>query len=123
MKENLAYMPTKAEEKLIEVLVNPEHKQKNVIEVCEIAGISQRHYYDIFKKAEFVTHYKQISFDLVRQSIMPVLSSVIKEAKAGSFQHSKMILEMADMYTEKRKHEHSGETGVKIINDIPRNRS
>lgn len=102
-KENLAYKPTKAELKLLEVLVNPEHKEKNVVDICEIAGISQRHYYDIFKKQAFIEYYKQKSFDLVKQSVMPILNAVVKEAKAGSYHHAKLILEMGDMYTEKVK--------------------
>lgn len=106
VKENLAYKPTKAEEKLLEVLVNPEHKEKPVVEICEIAGISQRHYYDIFKKEEFIEYYKKCSFELVKQVVMPVLNAVVKEAKAGSYNHAKMILEMAQMYTEKREIKH-----------------
>lgn len=113
MEQNRTYMPTKAEEKLLEVLVNPENKDKTVSEICALANIGRRTYYDIFKKTEFVNYYQQLSFELVKQAVMPVINSVAKEAKAGSFQHSKMILEMAQMYTEKIKQEHSG--GVSIV--------
>lgn len=102
-KENLAYKPTTGEEKLLEILVNPEHKGKTVVKLCEIAEISQRHYYDIFKKPEFVEYYKQKSFELVKQSVMPVINAVVEQAKTGSYQHAKLILEMADMYTEKKE--------------------
>ncbi len=72
-------------------------------------------YYDAFAKPGFVALYKQMSLDLVKQAIMPVVHALAKEARRGSYQHQKMLLEMADMYIEKTRTEVSGRDGGPIL--------
>lgn len=93
---------TESEIKLLEVLTNPEYRMKSIKEICLIAGISRATYYRAFEKPEFQAIYKQQSKALVDQSIAPVLNTFVREALRGSFQHGKVLLEMAGLYSEKQ---------------------
>ncbi|MFA5153983.1 MAG: phBC6A51 family helix-turn-helix protein [Clostridia bacterium] len=96
------YQPTPAEIKLMEVLLNPEHRMKSVTDICKTANISRQHYYNIVKKQEFNELCKQTATDLVKAEILPLIYTGIKEAKRGSFQHWKVLMEMAGLYSEKQ---------------------
>ena len=95
------YQPTEAEQKLLEVLLSPEHRLKSIKDICIIAGISRMAYYRAFEKPDFQSLYKNQSKALVDQSIAPILNTFVREALRGSFQHGKVILEMAGLYSEK----------------------
>lgn len=95
------YKPTEKEKNLLEVLLNPEYRMKSITDICKAAKCSRNIYYDAFAKPEFVELYKQYSNDLVKQSVAPVINAFIREAQRGSFNHGKMLLEMAGMYTDK----------------------
>jgi len=97
------YTLTLKEEALIEVLTNPEHRMKSVTDICKIANCTRTTYYEAFSKPGFVEIYKKRSMDLVKQCVAPVLNTFIREAQRGSFQHGKVLLEMADIYTEKQQ--------------------
>lgn len=112
------YKPTKAEAKLLEVMLNPAYRLKSISEVCEIAGISRRQYYNIFAKPEFVDHYKQESKALASKHIGQVLNAFVKEASRGSFQHGKVLLEMAGLYQETTRKEVTGAGGAPIENNV-----
>ncbi|MNW61880.1 hypothetical protein D3C74_399700 [compost metagenome] len=45
--------------------------------------------------------YNKRSVDLVKQSVASVLNTFVREAQRGSFQHGKVVLEMAGLYAEK----------------------
>ena len=47
------YKPTAVEEKLIEVLLNPNCLGKSITEICEMAGVSRKSYYVSIKKDGF----------------------------------------------------------------------
>lgn len=115
-KDNL----TNAEQALLEVLLSPENRMKSVTEVCKLAKIERMTYYRAFQKPEFVKIYKDRSVDLVKQNVASVINTFIREAQRGSFQHGKVILEMAGVYTEKSDISLHGDVGVTIVNDIPR---
>jgi hypothetical protein len=101
-EQNLTkYEPTEKEKNLLEVLINPENRMKSITDICKLAKCSRTIYYEAFDKPEFIEIYKQQSTDLVRQNIAPILNAFIKQAQRGSFQHGKILLEMAGMYTEK----------------------
>ena len=95
------YMPTEGEKKLLETLLSPEHRMKSITDVCKLAGVSRFLYYDSFKKPGFQAIYKSQSKALVDQAVAPVLNTFVREALRGSFQHGKVILEMAGLYSEK----------------------
>lgn len=92
---------TEKEKNLLEVLINPENRMKSITDICKLAKCTRPVYYDAFAKPEFVEIYKQYSNDLVKQSVASVLNTFIREAQRGSFQHGKVILEMAGMYNDK----------------------
>lgn len=95
------YEPTEKEKNLLEVLLNPENRMKSITDVCKLAKCSRPVYYEAFSKPEFVELYNKQSVDLVKQSVASVLNTFIREAQRGSFQHGKVILEMAGLYAEK----------------------
>jgi len=105
------YRPTTGELKLLEVLLNPEFRNKSVTEICSIAGVSRQTYYRAFEKPQFVALYESRAKDLVRAAVGPVINAFVKAAKEGSYPHGKVILEMAGLYAEPRKVEHAGEGG------------
>jgi len=74
---------------------------KSITDICKLAKCTRPVYYDAFAKPEFVEIYKQGSVDLVKQSVGSILNTFIREAQRGSFQHGKVLLEMAGVYTEK----------------------
>lgn len=106
------YMPTEKEKILLEVLLNPDYRMKSITDICKAAKCSRNVYYDAFAKQGFVDLYKNQSTDLVKQSIAPVINTFIREAQRGSFQHGKVILEMAGVYTEKSDMKVSGSLEV-----------
>lgn len=118
------YKPTRKERALIEALSDPANKNKNVSELCQVAGISREWYYKLMQKPEFVAYYKKVQFEVVKSSIAKVLSAAIDFAinDPKCHQDRKMILEMADMYTEKIKQEMTGENGspLQVVFNIPR---
>ena len=95
------YIPTEGEKRLLDVLLNPEYRTKSITDICKLAACSRFLYYDAFKKPGFQAIYKSQSKALVDQSIAPVLNTFVREALRGSFQHGKVILEMAGLYSEK----------------------
>ncbi len=103
---------TKAEQCLLEALLNPENRMKSVADICKAAKVDRSTYYRAFQKPEFVEIYKQQSVDLVKQSVASVLNTFIREAQRGSFQHGKVILEMAGIYAEKSDVKVSGTVNV-----------
>jgi hypothetical protein len=108
------YKPTKAEQALLDVLLNPENRMKSVADVCKIAKIDRTTYYRAFAKPDFVEIYRQSAIDLVKQNVAPVLNTFIREAQRGSFQHGKILLEMAGVYVENAKVEHSGQINTNV---------
>jgi hypothetical protein len=106
------YTPTEGEKRLLDVLLNPEYRTKSITDICKIAACSRFLYYDSFKKPGFQELYKAQSKALVDQSIAPVLNTFVREALRGSFQHGKVILEMAGLYSEKSQLEITGEINV-----------
>lgn len=105
------YEPTKAEQKLLEVLLNPEHRLKSITEICAIADIERGTYYNAFRKPEFVAHYQAEALEMVKHDVGPILNAYRKEAKRGSVQHGNVLLEMAGLYTPKKRQEITGANG------------
>ena len=96
------YKPTPAEKKLLEVLVNPEHLGKTVMAICKVAGISRFKYYDAMKKEPFRKLVNDTTMDLIKGKASDVLNAAYKYALTEKgFQDRKMILTIADIYTDK----------------------
>jgi hypothetical protein len=112
------YIPTEKENNLLQVLLNPEHRMKSITDICKIANCSRQTYYESFAKPGFKQLYENKSKELIKQSVGPVVNTFIREAQRGSFQHGKVILEMAGMYVEKQKTEITGEDGNPVKVDL-----
>ncbi|WP_059050830.1 phBC6A51 family helix-turn-helix protein [Paenibacillus senegalimassiliensis] len=108
---------TRSEQALLEALLNPENRIKSVTDICKIAKVDRATYYRAFAKPHFAELYNRRSVDLVKQSVASVLNTFVREAQRGSFQHGKVVLEMAGVYTEKSDVRHSGHvsTDVEIV--------
>ena len=75
---------------------------KSITDICKLAKCTRPVYYEAFAKPGFVEIHNKYSVDLVKQSVSSVLNTFIREAQRGSFQHGKVILEMAGLYAEKQ---------------------
>ena len=101
LQNQTKYKPTEKEKALLEVLINPDYRMKSITDICKIAKCSRFTYYEAFSKPDFVDEYNRRSADLVKQSVGSVLNTFIREAQRGSFQHGKIVLEMAGLYNDK----------------------
>lgn len=108
------YVPTRVEKALLDVLLNPKFRLKPVTVICKEANCSRTAYYNSMSNPKFKEYYKEMSVRLVEASIGPVVNSFVLEAKKGSYNHGKIILEMAGLYSDKKKIELSGETTVNV---------
>lgn len=114
------YQPTEKEKILLELLLTPEHRTKSITEICRLACCTRTIYYDAFKKPAFNALYESKTRELVKQSIGPVINTFVREALRGSFQHGKVILEMAGLYSEKSTLELTGEVNILTPEDRQR---
>jgi hypothetical protein len=112
------YTPTPTEERLIETLLDPANRMKNVTEICNIVDCERVTYYRAFEKPGFVELYTMKSQELAKKYLGQVMSAFVREAVRGSYQHGKILLEMAGAYKEKSQLEHTGE--IQVIFNIPR---
>lgn len=105
---------TPAQARLLEVLLDPANRLRSVTDVCQMAEITRDTYYQAFKRPMFVKRYEEQSKDLALRHAGPVMNAFVREATRGSFQHGKVILEMAGLYTPKEKMELTGKDGGPI---------
>jgi len=110
---------TEKEKNLLEVLLNPENRMKSITDICKLAKCTRPVYYEAFSKPSFLEVYKSRSVDIVKQSLSSIINTFVREAQRGSFQHGKVLLEMAGVYTEAENVNLTG-GNVVIVNDIPR---
>lgn len=116
-QKHTKYKPTEKEKILLEILINPDYRMKSITDICKAAKCSRDVYYKAFAKTEFVELYKELSESLVKQSIAPVINAFIREAQRGSFNHGKVLLEMAGLYN--KKDEDDTKT-INLIHSVPR---
>jgi hypothetical protein len=105
---------TPTEKRLIEALLDPNNRFKSITEICDTAKCSRNTYYRAFNKPHFREEYKRQAAALSERHLGQVMNAFVREATRGSFQHGRVLLEMAGVYTEKSKHEHSGPDGGPI---------
>ncbi len=91
------YEPTVKEAALLEVLLNPDNRRKSIKDLCQIANCSRQVYYEAFAKPSFQTFYESKAKDLIREAVVPIVNTFIKEALMGSYQHGRTVLEMAGL--------------------------
>jgi len=108
VQKSTKYEPTPCEQRILEALLNPENRLKKVTEICRIAEVDRKTYYKAFNKPEFIDLVEDESRRLVLAAVLPIVHTFVKEAKKGSYQHGKVLLEMAGLYCEKKELELSG---------------
>ena len=108
------YELSTAGKKLLEALADPENRNKSITDLCQVAGVSRDTYYKAFKKPEFIERYEILCRDLVKHSLAPIVNACIKEAKDGSYQHIRIVLEMGGLYTPRQLNELTGKDGGPI---------
>lgn len=97
------YIPTPAEQKLLEVLCNPDSLGKTVTDICSEANVSRDVYYDAIKKEGFYELRNKFLMDIIKAGVGDIIQATIKYGKenAKNAQDRKMILTMAGMYSDK----------------------
>jgi hypothetical protein len=78
-------------------------KPKTQRAIAEELGVHESTLSDWKKLPGWRDAVNTLALDLVRDDVPDVLASTRREAKKGSFQHQKMILEMVGLYTERRE--------------------
>jgi flagellar motor component MotA len=103
--DNNKYIPTPAEKKLLEVLINPEHYQKNITEICSIAEVDRTVYYNAMKKADFIDFYNRMMRELLKGKAQEVIKATYTFAVSNPKNHQdrKLLLEMIGEYTPKQE--------------------
>ena len=117
-QKSTKYKPTEKEKTLLEVLINPDYRMKSITDICKAAKCTRNIYYTAFAKPEFVEIYKELSESIVKQSIAPVINAFVREAKRGSFNHGKVLLEMAGLYN--KKDDDDDTKTINLIHSVPR---
>jgi hypothetical protein len=98
-----SYIPTVGETKVLQAMLNPENAGLSVTDLCKAAQTSRDTFYNAMKKPEFVNLYRNTALDVIKTEIYPLVKVGIREAKRGSFQHWKVLMEMTGMHTEKQE--------------------
>jgi len=92
---------TPAQERLLRVLTNPESYAKKVKEVCKLANIPPNTYYRLMKNPDFQAKLRATHIYHFISDLPDILKRILEQAKEGSIQHQKLILELVGFYTPK----------------------
>jgi hypothetical protein len=95
------YRPTVAEKKLLEVLLNPEHRFKSVTEICGLAKIDRKTYYNSYDKEAFCKYAESKIDKLIDKNYASIIHGSIHSAARGDAAHTKIMLQMKGKLVEK----------------------
>lgn len=95
------FKPTLAQERLLEVLLNPDHRLKSVTDICSLAPCTRKVYYAAFKKPEFIDYYMKESKRMISKAYAGIINASIRQALRGDATHAKMLLNMTGDYVDK----------------------
>ena len=116
------YKPTVAELRLLNVLLNPDHRLKSVTEICSLAPCTRKVYYYAFKKEKFVDYYIKESKQMISKAYAGIINASIRQALRGDATHAKMLLNMTGDYVDKMafpdKHGNPQPVGTTITNTV-----
>lgn len=108
------YNPTIKEMDLLNILLDPFHRMSSITKVCQMAGVSRKTYYEMFRKPEFQAFYRAALLEVVKQYGGQLVNIGIREARKGSFPHWKVLMEMGGFYGEKKDVNLDGEIQIKV---------
>lgn len=100
-QKDTKYQPTLAQKKLLEVLLNPEHRLKTITEICNIADIERVTYYRSFENENFCKLFEKESKALIRKAKAAIINSSIRQAVRGDAAHTKLLLTMSGDYADR----------------------
>ncbi|WAW14409.1 phBC6A51 family helix-turn-helix protein [Peptostreptococcus equinus] len=119
MTKDDIYGLTKAETRLLEVLVNPESVGKSVKYICEQAKISRNTYYKVMKKEKFKHIVKDSVLESMRGNVASILNATyINALSPKGHQDRKLLLSMLGIYSEKQDVNAINNTVTVIHDDI-----
>ncbi len=86
---------------LLEMLMNPDNLKKSVTDICVMAEISRKTYYNDFKDPIFLKALEKARENLLSSAVLPVIHKMKEAALGKSFNDRKLLLEMAGAHTPK----------------------
>lgn len=95
------YRPNVSERKLLEVLLNPEYRFKNITEICDIAKVNRKSYYRAFEKEGFCKYVERETDRLIDKSYAAMINASIRQATRGDAAHLKIMLQMKGKLVER----------------------
>lgn len=95
------YKPTIPQQRLLEVLLNPEHRLKSITEICNIAKVERMTYYRAFKNEDFCKYFDRESSALIRKAKASIINASIRAAQRGEAAHTKLLLTMTGDYADR----------------------
>jgi hypothetical protein len=101
-QKSTEYRPTVAEKRLLEILLNPEHRLKSVTEICGLAKCDRHIYYTAFEKEAFLGYYTKQSKALIKKAHSGIINASIRAALRGDSAHTKILLSMTGDYAERK---------------------
>jgi hypothetical protein len=104
MTKNNKYIPTTAEQKLLEVLCNTESLGKSITDICTQADISRNVYYEAIKKPEFFDYRNELLKDVIKAGIGDIINASMKYAKDNprNYQDRLLIAKIAEFYKDEQ---------------------
>ena len=88
---------TKKQEQLLQVLANPEHKNKSIKEICVLANISEQYFYQLRRYPSFIERVKAEIGGMIVASAPQIVQAFTDKAKRGSYEHGKYLLQAIDI--------------------------
>jgi len=101
-QKSTTYRPTLAEKRLLEVLLDPDHRLKSVTDICGVAKCDRHVYYTAFNKPAFVDYYTKESKALIKKAHSGIINASIRQALQGDAAHTKILLTMAGDYADRQ---------------------
>ena len=103
------YVPTGAQRKLLEAMLNPDNFALNDMKLSKVAGVSRETLRLSRKNEEFMEYYFQASLDALRGKVGNILqASAVYALSPEGFQDRKMLLTMTGLYADKQETKLSG---------------
>lgn len=98
------YIPTPAEKKLIENLVNPENYGKSITDICSLSDCSRTVYYDAIKKSEFIDYLNKLTIEVLKSKVNDVIAATYKFAttEKRNSQDRMMLLKMTKVLKDEQ---------------------
>lgn len=91
------YKPSRAECRLLDVLLDPGSRRLTITDICKKAGTCRPTYYKAMDNEEFVNLLKEASKGLLNKHLGTLVNVAIREAIKGNFAFWKECMEMSGM--------------------------